>query len=335
MAGINSRSPWLAFTKKETTPGTAIAATSAIWIPVKGNSGWDVPDVNLINTDESRGNRAEDNSLIDGVKSLKGKLDDSVVYFEEIVLLMAMCFGKLTTTQPDSVGSPTVYQHEIIMSNDTATDVPFTTTSYENLWDEADHTRKIAGARLDKANLKWARESYFTVSGDLLGTVETALAGAVPTKSYFDNASEALAGWKATVKRDGSAYAGVTDFDVTFDNKLKTFYGANNSQYPSSILYGKFGVSGKATALASRADYDAFNAGTTEALSYEFVGPAIDGSYNKKVTILIPKNRYKVGIDRSKEQVMLNLDLRGLYDSSTGSPLKITVINTKAGTVYQ
>jgi hypothetical protein len=333
--GINSRSPWLAFTKKETTPGTAIAATSNIYIPVKGNSGWETPDVNLINTEESRGNRAEDNSLIDGVKTLKGKLDDSVVYFEEIVLLMAMTLGKLTTTQPDSIGSPTVYQHDIIMSNDTAGDVPFTTTSYENLWDEADHTRKIAGARFDKATLKWERESYFTVSGDLLGTAETALAGAVPTKSYFDNSAEALAGWKGTVKRDGTPYAGVTSFEVSFDNKMKPFYGDNNSQYASSQQYGKFGVAGKAVALASRTAYDAFNAGTSEALSYEFVGPVIDGSYNKKITILIPKNRYKVAIDRSKEQVLLNLDLRGIYDSSTASPVKITVINTKAGTVYQ
>lgn len=273
-------------------------------------------------------------------------------------LLAAM--GAIATSQPDGVGSPTVYQHDFTPMDPDVTLQPPAYTFGEKVGGGLDALYPSIVVK----KLKISGEDVGRLKGevDLIGSgkrIEPSGAIFAPTASYnipgfpsfvyFSGAQLALtvsdAGtlanpidycsglrvntWSVEINRTLAEDAGYRQCAGDFQTDNDPDSGAIRSE----LLQTDFDVviNFQVRVQSGSAEYAALQTAKQLDWSAVLTGKAIDGSYNHQLTLNSVLSQYSaIKVGNQDELAVFDITVRQLFNSGTGNSFKAQLINTTA-----
>jgi hypothetical protein len=139
----------------------------------------------------------------------------------------------------------------------------------------------------------------------------------------------------------GTLVTNVSSCNITLKRKLDPIYTFTNQQQPYVIQRGSLGVEGKCSFIAvDESPLLTMLAGTVQQFQL-VLDNGVAGAGRRGLTVNLQQCVYeKVKTEDGKTATMFNVEFDGIANSTdagaTGglSPIKVTVINGNAGTVY-
>jgi hypothetical protein len=286
----------------ETTPGTAAAATK--FVPVKTFKATD--DIKRVMDDGIRGVLAKDFGMYAGIAQA------NLEYEGQFYTDMPGYFLKCILGQ-DTVTGTGPYTHKFSLLN--GMPPTLTITDYE-----VAGTRQYAYGVVEEVGLKWTSEGDLNYSVKMQSQQSTVL-GSAPTPTYT-NATPFL-GWQGSLKINGANNLNMVSGDMTIKRDVKPTFGANNTQQFTRMNVGPVEVSGKLTFdIVDYTEHQLY----LQNSQYPFVITFTQGTNVLTLTMsqcAIEKSE----IDRSQEQVRVDLSYRALYNSTDNGPIQISLTN--------
>lgn len=280
-----------------------------------------------------------------GAKAASGQLQ-CAFWPNSVGFLLASWMRDVAATQPDDVGSPTVYDHGFFFDDDldlmsVCLQQQYTPTIGVNVLSAVINQLTLKAAKKDVAQLTFDVAAKDTArcgqNWDYNGTASPALIS--PTSLYptfvrpfmFYDAEVIVGG---TVSLDdienkieisgGTTYSQVENVEITVNANLDTDAFAD-TQDPTvqSLRPGNRDVAVKFDidwAQAAAAFYDAWMAGTQAALQLNLVSGAIDGSYNYEAHVVVPLIDYSEApvpdLSGDHARKVQNVAAVGLYEDT-------------------
>jgi Phage tail tube protein len=337
VAWVSAITPQKAFLNiaPETTPGTA-ATTGWLTVPITKPNFDDT--VKKLDDPAIRGSMAELYGRYAGVR--QGTVSFGGPFYPDIAgLLLQNILGDKTTT-----GAADPYTHAFSLNN-SATGQPKTHTCvYYTGVTATSGARTFPGLCLSELKLSWDAESKlvsYTAKGVTVGSTIT---GSTPTAA--PSAVPPMAAWRALMGVGGPASGGTLDptctsFELTLKRKVDLIYGLANSQDPIVIQRGQMSCDGKAKFVA-RDEVPLLNMiNNTQGQVQILLDNGIVGAGQRGMTVNFQQASWlNAKLDEGKQATMWDVEIDGIANSTdagaTGglSPLKVTLVNGNAGTVY-
>jgi hypothetical protein len=312
---------------KETTPGTAVAATH--FIPVSTMTPKD--DITYLVDQGMRGSMVSEYDTIAGVKVATYDFDGDA-FPDTLGFLLTGVLGDLTTT-----GASAPFSHAMAVLNTGDAQPPSYTISDYYAMTGAATTRRYAGMKFSEVGLKWAADGLLTYSAKATGYASATATNPTPTYS----AVTPMAAWIGVISIGGSVVNYVTDAECTIKRPADPIHTGDGSADPYKIFAGPVTVEGKFTAVMED---------DTELTRYlTNTKPALDMSFQQgaaaaltQVLLHMTKCAYTAAeVGRGKDYVEISVTYKGLANTtdvgaSAGySPIKATLQNAIAASVYK
>ena len=257
-----------------------------------------------------------------------------------IGFLFAFALGDVTTTQPDEIGAPNVYQHEIkemkIDNPAIGRQLPVTTfvdqisTAWQYLYRDV---------LVKSVELSGQLEEDIVAAGEFLGS------------GYFEKVAISMPGPVST------SFISFSDLDVIYGGtsiaaKIQSFnfkhineINEKHGYHPGSPTLdwitsnppqcrGRAFTKKRSNELKIRVEaeddslHDAMLNNTESAVTITGTGDLIEDIYHHKVEIIIPKTVIKVSkLGEQEDSFVYDLDFTNLYDETLEAPHKVIVTN--------
>jgi hypothetical protein len=270
--------------------------------------------------------------------------------FEEIGRDLLLAFGKVVTSQPDGVGSPSVYQHVFSpMDVSVSRQLPVTTL-IEQLGSAID--RKFPSMALGQLGLRGEGSQRLQESLSFQGSgkivTPSGLTGADITGLHYAYESQ------CTLKLDdgsvitnmASAPQRVNSWSFEIANQFladdgyrpgaaafQTSGNPDSGEVRTEMLLGDQGFNlGFNVRLLSNDGLLAYLLAQTNLIfTIDILGGAIDSTYNRKLSIKAYKAPFKaVKVGDRNGLVSLDINSNVLFDNATSKDVEITLINEVA-----
>lgn len=324
-----SRTNWLAL-DTETTPGTDVSTpAAAVFIPILPGSMIDY-DPEQLTSSELRGIRADTFVYMPGVNAYAGKISGQLTS-DMALAILRMAWGKDTVSQPDAVGSPTVYYHDLSRED---TNNLIACTAWFNTFNTADKIEQFGWVAVSKLTIKFdAAKDFLGYQADIIARSRTVPTLALPTPTFA--ATKPHQGWTGSITKGGSAFYGLQDFEFTIDNGASGEYTVQDSQDASFIAFDAMKVSAKGTLVGTVAEYEKFTSATEEALVVDFLGDLISSTYYNGYSFSFPKlNIAKGQKDNGGKYIKLKFDYMPIAGASGADAVTCRATNTRAASYY-
>jgi hypothetical protein len=311
---------------KETTPGTAVAATH--FLPVTDMSPKD--DVTYLKDKGMRGAMVEDYDTIAGVKVATYDFGGDV--FPDVLgFPLAGVLGDLTTT-----GASAPFSHAFSVLNSTDGQPPSYTIS-DYYGGGAASTRRFAGMKFSEVGIKWSADGALTYTAKAMGYASATATN--PTPSF--TTVSLMPAWIGVISIGGSTVTYVTDGEVTIKRPVDAIHTADGTADPYKVWAGPVTVDGKMTiVMEDDTEYTRYLTNTKPALDMDFSQGA--AAALTEVKLHMTKAAYTAAeVGRGKDYVELAVTFEGLANttdvgaSSGYSPIKVTLQNAIAASVYK
>jgi hypothetical protein len=268
--------------------------------------------------------------------------------FEEIGRALLLALGKVVTTQPDAIGSPTVYQHVFSpMDVSVSRQLP-ATTLVETLGSAID--RKFPSMVSAQLGFKGEGSGRLAVSEQLQGS------GKLITPSGLTGADIAGCNYAyqhectlktddgATVTNMATAPQRVNSHSFDIINQIlnddgyrpgaaafQTAVNPDSGEVRTEALLGdqSFNFGFNVRLLSNDGFLAYLLAQTSLILTNDIVGTPIDGTYNRKLSVKAYKAPFKaVPLGERNGLVTLDIASNVMWDTTSGKNVEITLINT-------
>lgn len=265
----------------------------------------------------------------DGMRTVSGDVSFDV-YPNVVGHLLRAAFGIPVTSQPDAVGSPTVYQHVFTPVQSNFSNVcalpPYTFEVHRDF----EQAFQYAGAVVNDLTLSFGTDTK--IMQGTAAVIAKSLALIAETVPNFEVTNPFL--WhQSTVSIGGVENDDLQTFEFGINNSLEGRSTLNNTKEISRIARnGKRTFPVKLTFdLKDLAEFNRFRNQNEVALTIDLVGANISGTNNFSLKIEIPKLRYtafpiNVG---GAEAITAQVDGIAKYDSTLTHAMKVTLVNTK------
>lgn len=308
---------------KETTWGTPVAASDYLPLISEGLN----KDIEQVISQAKKG-IVDEPASFEGLHTIGGDVS-AEVHPGSIGHLLRAAFGAPVTTQPDGVGSPTVYQHVFTPVQDNfAADCALPPYSLEVHRDLAS-AFQYAGALTNDLNLSFGTDTKIMQASASI--IAKALALITKTTPSFET-TDPFRWHQAVINIGGSASNDIQTLSFGITNSLEGKPTLNGTKEISRIKRNgvrAFPVS-LTFDLTDLTEFNRFLNQTEVATTIVLTGAAIDGSYDYKLSVDIPKLRYtafpiNVG---GAEQLTVAATGTAKYDAASSYGMKVTLINT-------
>lgn len=287
---------------KETTWGTGVAPTT--YIPVSSISA-DALAKSVVD-DAIRGHMTKDFLVIRTTKHAELTIDTNF-YANPLGLFFYSLFGGLTTTGV----SP--YNHVFKVNSSPPA---LTVQDYDG-----EQERQYAGGVVSEITVKGDAENLVTVSIKMVSKFGSDAANSTAT-ILLDTP---LTGWGSALTIGGSANAKLFGWEFTFKREVKPIFAASNSQDPTKINRGRFECTGKLTFdVADGTEFDNFTTGTNVLIAVTLNGSAS----NAALITLTSAHIEKASFDRGGENLRVDWEVRGVYNTTDAGPCQFKLTNT-------
>jgi hypothetical protein len=265
----------------------------------------------------------------DGMRTVSGDVSFDV-YPNVVGHLLRAAFGAPTTTQPDAVGSPTVYQHVFTPVQSNFSNVcalpPYTFEVHRDF----EQAFQYAGAVVNDLTFSFGTDTK--IMQGTAAVIAKSLALIAETVSNFEVTNPFL--WhQATVSIGGVENEDLQTFEFGINNSLEGRSTLNNTKEISRIARnGKRTFPVKFTFdLKDLAEFNRFRNQNEVAFTVVLIGANISGTHNYSLKVEIPKLRYtafpiNVG---GAEAITAQVDGIAKYDPTLAHAMKVTLVNTK------
>jgi hypothetical protein len=318
----------------EVTVGTPVAPTFTLPI-VKFDP---VDKVNKIHDPSLRGSMTATNNLVNG--SVQSTFDMAgPMYVDGIEFLLVNILGDRVTT-----GAADPYTHaNAVYNTNPAQPKTHTLTHYTGI-PSGTGARVYASSCLSDLSFDFNAASKlceFTAKGEaFLSTI----AAAQPTAS--PSSVPPLASWRGLVGLGGPASGGtlvnyVSTLKIDIKRKLEAYFTLMNGQAPYVIQRGAVDVSAKMTIVASdESPVVKLLAGNSEQVQV-IISNGIVGAGQRQLQFDFAQANYTVAkLNQGKTASEYDFEFTAVANSTNAgtsgglSPVKVTVINGNAGTIY-
>lgn len=315
---------------KETTPGTAVPPTAFI------SCDPPTPDdkfAELID-DASRGSNVGPFAVGQGGGQseigLSGKL-----HADTFGWLLAAITGDVVTT-----GAAAPYTHVMAAQNSAASGgqpTSYTLTQFTGLT-AASGARKYAGCKCSELQIKGNPDGFLEWAAKFTGFPSATLASP-PTPTW--EAEIPPSGYQAAVALATVAQPTLLDFEVTLTRAVKPKHTMNGSQNPFIVWAGRLMLDGKMRFLtADEQRIVDYLANTQPAIDFTFSRGA--GATAQALTLHSGQIAYKPGVKLAPGDELWEIEapfrtialVADAGASGGHSPIKATLINAVAGSVY-
>lgn len=224
---------------KETTPGTAVAATR--WLP---QTAFDpVEDPTPLVDNGMRGSMASEYGLVMGPQSTNGSLAGAG-YMDTLGDLLYNILGGYAVGAPVS----SVYPHTFSLLNSGSGQPPtHTLVDFHNMTTSV-LARVYPYAVLSELVLSGNAAGLFQVTAKWSAN-PSAPAGSTPTNA--PTAEVVIPAWRSTISVGGSGAANLTDWSLTISRNIVVQHTADGTQAPYGLFRGEVTVAGKASFVAA------------------------------------------------------------------------------------
>lgn len=306
---------------RESVAGTAIS-TPTMYVPVKSKFE---SKTKYVYRDEDRATRDGNNRRIGSVRMASIDLSGAV-YLTNIPYYLLAFMGGVTSTQPDSVGAPTAYQHALAL-----VDQPPSFTLFKGF----DHTGYYYAYSVSpKFKLHWAADNKaLEFESAFEGQYRVKIgsgAYTAMTPTYAEGTM--IAGYAPTIKRNGSPVTDIEDIEIEVEQKITLYYSSRGNR---GFLKADFGERKASVKFTGRFDdatsADQFDNETDDAIIVEFLGANLGGTVVEKLNMTFPVVGYDaIVIDQSKEAQLVKYTGVPRPGATKNSLFTATVVNTTA-----
>lgn len=333
---VTAYTPALAFLgiAPEATVGTPVAPTFTV--PV---TKFDPVDkVKYIEDPSLRGSMAKDFQLINGPVQTDFDLAGPM-YVDTVEFLLTNILGDRTTT---GAGDPYTHANALYNTNP-AQPKTHTLTHYTGI-PASTGARVYSSSCLSDLSFDWDASSKLCDITAKGAAWQSTIAAAQPTAS--PSSVPALASWRGKIGLGGPASGGtlvpyVSTMKIDLKRKLDVFYTIQNGSTPYVIQRGSLGVTGKMTIIAADESPITKLLSNTQEQVQLVIGNGVVGAGQRQLQFDFNQAAYTVAkLNNGKTASMYDLEFIAVANSTNAgtsgglSPVKITVINGNAGTVY-
>lgn len=183
---------------------------------------------------------------------------------------------------------------------------------------------QYAGCVVDEVTIKGDADGIITVSVKLQGKKGTVVS---TTTATIDTAIKPLVGTFASFTLDAVANTNLFGWEVSFKRSNKLHFGASNSQNPTKVTQGEIEATFKLTFdIEDDTEYDAFTDQASHTLVLTFNGTAS----SSMVITFTAAHFEKASRDDGQENLRVDVEGRGVYNSTDGGPCQVSLTNTTA-----
>jgi hypothetical protein len=307
--------------KKEATRGIAEAAPNK-FLAVGAEALLDYKSL-LIADDKIRGTK-ESYPSASGVREGSGSLPAIDLEAETIGDLLYGCLGKVTTVQPDSGNSPTVYQHTFKPDNL----VKFPSFTY--FVDRGMGIKRYPLTVIKKLSLLGTVDGKGQASADLLFKTEE------PASAFAAvfNSPKPLMFYQTEVKLDGTASQDIKSWTLSIDNASAPYRTFSQSRDPKDIVSsGRFTIEGGYEIyFETEANRQKFLDNLPQSVEISLTGETIEDTYKNKLLFSIPKAKYTAYAFGTLEGLFGSaVSFQAEFDPVAGHSLQAILTNTVTG----
>lgn len=289
----------------EATFGTAVPPT--LYIPYNTIKVEDA--IKKVTDDLRRGVLTKEFAVYNTTRSGTVEID-SMAYPDALGFFLKAVFGQ------DTVTGSSPYSHKFTVANALCPSV--TVQDYNAITE-----RQYAGGLVQEVGLKFDSEKEISMSAKMISKASVTTTTTTPTISSV----KPFLGFTAALKIGGTSNLNLVGGEVTFKREAQLIFGANNTQDPTKYVTGRIEVAGKLTFdVEDETEFLLYTNGTQPTLDILFTQDAsnsLDLSFGK-VDIT------KAVVDRSQEFVRVDIDFKGLYNTTDSGIATVTLKNAVA-----
>jgi hypothetical protein len=301
---------------------TAVAATD--YIPAKNIAPFD--NVKYLTDEGWRGSMVVDYGEVQGPIYSEFEFGGDV-FPDTIGYAIAGVLGDYAIT-----GASAPYTHTMAVKNSTNGQA----TSYTLTDFNAINARQYAGSQFGSLEFKFSADGLLEYTAMAQGYGSAV--GTTPTPSF--SAITPVPVWVGTTTIAGSLTTKLTEGSVSIKRALTPIFSVDGSQTPYQIFQGAVEVDGSLKLIMEDdADLTRYLTNTQPSLALDFSQGA--GATLTQLLLTMTKCAFVVAkVDRSNDWVELDVNFKGIANTtdvgaSLGySPIKVTLKNAKATTVY-
>ena len=288
---------------KETAWGTAVNPT--YYVPFKDVKPEDV--IGYVTDNGIRGAMAHDYNVLAGPSH--GTFDISGEAFpDSLGLLLLAIMGQ------DTVTGTSPYTHSFALAR--TSQPPSLTASYY----DGPYERQWSGQVLEEVSLKWAANAALEYSAKSQGNPSATTTTGTPSPT----SAVPFMSWAFTATLGGTSRLNVVGFDLSLKRKLYVQHAANNTQKPTAVIALPLEVTGKVT-FDKMDDTELADFLNNSQPSLVFTGTQAATGYG--ITIQMSKCAFSKGSVTGKDVVQLDIDYKGIDNTTDGGPSLIKLIN--------
>lgn len=319
----------------ETTSGTA-ATTGWVTVPITKPNFDD--SVKKLDDPSIRGSMAELYGRYTGVRASSVSFGGPM-YVDIAGQLLQNILGDRTTT-----GAADPYTHAFSLLNSTTGQPKTHTAQYYTGVTPTSGARTFAGLCLSELKISWDVESKLVTYAAKAMGIGSTVTGSTPTAA--PSTVPPFAAWRALMGIGGPASGGTLDpsctsFELTLKRKVDAIYGMTNTQDPIVIQRGVLSCDGKAKFVARDETPLTNMINNTQGQVQILMDNGIVGAGQRGLTCNFNLASWiNAKLDEGKQATMWDVEIDGIANATDAgasgglSPLKMTLINGNAGTVY-
>lgn len=200
-------------------------------------------------------------------------------------LLLKHALGSLATSQPDSSGAPSVYQHLFTLANE------LPEFGLSGRVDRDINVFSYLGLKVQSVTLDYAMDSPLTATFSLIGRSEVR-GGTSPAAAYTTTVP--FMDYQGVMTIDGTEQR-ISGFSLTLANSMREDDFRSGSQYRNQAERATLrDVTGTfSRRYIDDVLYNLFVNFERAALVFTFTGPAIEGAFNYELVISLPSVQFE------------------------------------------
>lgn len=316
---------------KEVTQGTAVPPLT-ITVPV---NKFKVSDkFEALEDKAQRGDMAELGGYAQGAGMVEWEIEESPAFYDTLPHFLANILGERATTG----AGPFTHVMDLLNSG---TGQPGTFTIFDWQGTPTNQGRQYPGIVVTELTLKGNPESEFvTWSAKGIGWL-SAITAAAPAAAASTDAP--MAAWRANILFNDVADKTFGEWSVTITRSAEAEHTSQNSQQPFLIFRGALGVAGTLRQIkpADESRYALFLANTQPELEINADNGGLTTA-QRTITLHMQVIAFADGTELNRDEVAIGytMPFKAIANTTDAgasggrSPIKVTVLNNTAGTVY-